>query len=68
MGVIGVLAAVVARSQTGRGQHVDISMVDTQISLLNYMATMHLLSGEIPGPIGNKHARIARLPVYVASA
>jgi len=34
---------------------VDISMLDTQISLLNYMATMHLLSGEIPGPLGNAH-------------
>ena len=55
MGVIGVLAALVARQQTGRGQHVDISMVDAQISLLNYMATMHFLSGEIPGQMGNGH-------------
>ncbi len=55
MGVIGVLAALVARQQTGRGQHVDISMVDAQISLLNYMATMHFLSGEIPGQLGNGH-------------
>lgn len=55
MGVIGVLAALVARQQTGRGQHVDISMVDAQISLLNYMATMHFLSGEIPEQLGNGH-------------
>ncbi len=55
MGVIGVLAALVARQQTGRGQHVDISMVDAQISLLNYMATMHFLSGDIPGQLGNSH-------------
>src|SRR5690606_39441617 len=39
MAVIGILAALVARQQTGRGQHVDISMLDTQISLLNYLAT-----------------------------
>lgn len=55
MGVIGILAALVARQATGRGQHVDISMLDTQISLLNYMATMHFLSGAIPGQLGNAH-------------
>jgi crotonobetainyl-CoA:carnitine CoA-transferase CaiB-like acyl-CoA transferase len=34
---------------------VDISMLDAQISLLNYMATMHLLSGHVPQGIGNGH-------------
>ena len=53
--VMGILAALVARDRTGEGQHVDISMVDCQISLLNYMATMHFLSGEDPEPIGNSH-------------
>lgn len=55
MGVIGVLAALQARHLTGRGQHVDISMLDAQISLLNYMATMYFLSGEIPDKLGNGH-------------
>ncbi|MEZ5638531.1 MAG: CaiB/BaiF CoA-transferase family protein [Burkholderiaceae bacterium] len=54
-GAIGVLAAIAQREQTGRGQHVDVSMLDAQISMLNYMATMHLLSGEVPGAIGNSH-------------
>ncbi|MGI9328294.1 MAG: CaiB/BaiF CoA transferase family protein [Pseudomonadales bacterium] len=53
--VMGVQAALLARERTGIGQHVDISMLDVQISLLNYMATMYSLSGEIPGPIGNGH-------------
>lgn len=52
---IGVLAALVARQSTGRGQHVDISMLDVQISLLNYMGTMHLMSGANPEPLGNGH-------------
>lgn len=55
MGVIGVLAALQARHRTGRGQHVDISMLDAQISLLNYMATMYFLSGEVPDKLGNGH-------------
>ena len=54
-GALGVLAAVCARETTGRGQHVDVSMLDCQISLLNYMATMYLLSGKNPEPMGNGH-------------
>lgn len=54
-GAMGVLAALTQRERTGVGQHVDISMLDGQISLLNYMATMHFLSGEVPEPIGNGH-------------
>ncbi len=53
--VMGIQAALLARAQTGNGQHVDISMLDVQVSLLNYMATMYSLSGEIPVPIGNSH-------------
>ena len=55
MGVVGILAALLARQTTGRGQHVDISMLDSQISLLSYMATMHFLSGEVPDKLGNGH-------------
>ena len=54
-GAIGILAAVEARHTTGRGQHVDISMFDAQLSLLNYMATMYLMSGISPGRNGNGH-------------
>ena len=53
--VMGILAALVERNVSGCGQHVDISMLDCQISMLNYMATMHFLSGEDPHPIGNAH-------------
>ncbi|RYY75816.1 MAG: CoA transferase, partial [Comamonadaceae bacterium] len=54
-GAIGVLAALQARERDGNGRHVDISMLDAQISLLNYMATMHLMSGVVPERIGNGH-------------
>jgi len=54
-GALGVLAALEARHRTGRGQHVDISMFDCQLSLLNYMATMFLMSGHSPGRDGNGH-------------
>ncbi|WP_372797641.1 CaiB/BaiF CoA transferase family protein [Litorivivens sp.] len=54
-GIMGVLAALVERDRSGVGQHIDISMLDVQISLLNYMATMYFLSGDDPHPIGNSH-------------
>ena len=55
MAAIGILSAVLARAQTGQGQHVDIAMLDTQISLLTYMATMHFLSGQVPQRTGSAH-------------
>ncbi len=54
-GAMGVLAALNTRNAIGRGQHVDISMLDCQISLLNYMATMYFISGEKPVQLGNGH-------------
>ncbi|MCS5547890.1 MAG: CoA transferase, partial [SAR86 cluster bacterium] len=53
--VIGILSALLSRERTGKGQHLDLSLLDVQISLLTYMATMQTLSGEDPEPIGNAH-------------
>ncbi|NCF61643.1 MAG: CoA transferase [Gammaproteobacteria bacterium] len=53
--VMGILSALLERESSGQGQHVDISMVDCQVSMLNYMATMYFLSGDDPYPIGNSH-------------
>jgi len=64
MGVIGILAALVSRSQSGRGQHIDISMLDAQISSLNYAATIYFMSGEIPTRIGNAHINHVPYDVY----
>lgn len=53
--VMGIQAALLEREKSGIGQDVDVSMLDCQISLLNYMATMHFISGKDPYPIGNSH-------------
>ena len=53
--VMGIQSALLERYRSGKGQHVDISMLDCQISMLNYMATMYFLSGNDPTPIGNAH-------------
>tara|TARA_Y100000766_G_scaffold141597_1_gene121707 strand:- start:1707 stop:2915 length:1209 start_codon:yes stop_codon:yes gene_type:complete len=53
--VIGILSALLSREQTNMGQHIDMSLLDVQISLLTYMATMQTLSDIDPEPIGNAH-------------
>ncbi len=53
--VIGILSALYSREKTQKGQHIDLSLLDVQISLLTYMATMQTLSGIDPEPIGNAH-------------
>ena len=64
MGVIGILSALVSRGQTGRGQHVDIAMLDAQISTLNYAATIFFMSGQVPTRIGNAHINHVPYDVY----
>jgi len=64
--LIGVLTALHARHRTGRGQHVDISMLDGQISLLSYHAGAHLNAGTRPGRKGNAHPSIAPYETFLA--
>lgn len=54
-GLVGILTALYERERSGLGQHLDISMLDGQIAMMSYMATMYFLSGEDPQPIGNSH-------------
>ncbi len=54
-GLVGILTALYERARSGLGQHLDISMLDGQIAMMSYMATMYFLSGEDPQPIGNSH-------------
>ncbi|MCU1739994.1 MULTISPECIES: CaiB/BaiF CoA-transferase family protein [unclassified Pseudomonas] len=51
-GVIGLLAAVIARQQTGSGQHVDVSMTDCAFSLNAMAGAGFLACGVTPGPEG----------------
>jgi CoA:oxalate CoA-transferase len=62
-GAIGALAALANARVTGEGSHVDVSMLDGQISLLSYLAVYYLVSGEVPGAQGRDHMSI---PTYRA--
>jgi len=62
----GILVALHARARTGRGQHVDVSMLDGQISLLTYHAALHFASGGVPARRGNQHPSITPYETYRA--
>jgi Predicted acyl-CoA transferases/carnitine dehydratase len=51
----GILAALYQREKTGRGQRIDISLVDCQTSLLTYRAQFFLVGKEIARPVGSGH-------------
>ncbi|MSO52679.1 MAG: CoA transferase [Acidobacterium sp.] len=52
---IGVLGALHHRTQSGRGQHVDTSLVDAGLALSVWEVTDYVTTGNIPGPIGSAH-------------
>ncbi len=63
----GILLALFARERTGRGQQVDISMLDGVISLLSYHASIYLTAGKESGRVGNRHATIAPYDTFAAA-
>ncbi|MCP5083022.1 MAG: CoA transferase [Alphaproteobacteria bacterium] len=66
-GGLGILAALRHRDQTGLGQQIDVSLVDTQVSWLVNEGTNYLLSGQEPKRRGNQHPNIVPYQVFQAS-
>lgn len=65
--VIAILAALQARTQTGKGQHLDISLFDSQVAMLANIASDYLVSGNLPKRYGNAHANIVPYQSFQAS-
>lgn len=59
-------AALVRRAATGRGDAIDISMLDCQVAMLSYQAAFYLHSGKIPGRQGREHDSIATYGTFKA--
>jgi crotonobetainyl-CoA:carnitine CoA-transferase CaiB-like acyl-CoA transferase len=57
--VQGILAALFARERTGRGQRIDIAMLDAVTALLTYQASSAFATGATPARMGNRHPSIA---------
>jgi glutaryl-CoA transferase len=63
----GIVLALYAREKTGRGQHVDIGMLDGVISILSYHASMQLTANIRSSRVGNRHATIAPYDTFAAA-
>lgn len=63
-GVIAIQAALAQRERTGRGQHVDMALLDTMVAVLANQATNYLVSGEVPHRMGNAHPNIVPYQVF----
>jgi crotonobetainyl-CoA:carnitine CoA-transferase CaiB-like acyl-CoA transferase len=63
----GVMAALIAREKSGRGQQVDIGMLDATAALLTYQAGNYFASGQVPARIGNRHPTIVPYESFRAS-
>ncbi|QQK80295.1 CoA transferase [Salicibibacter cibi] len=67
LGALGVLAALLARENTGEGQFVDSSLLDGQIMTLNHLATGFFATGQSAKPMGQGHNSIVPYQVFKAS-
>lgn len=55
---VSILAALRHAERTGEGQHVDVSLLDTQIAMLANQASNWLVGGVNPGRLGNRHPTV----------
>jgi formyl-CoA transferase/CoA:oxalate CoA-transferase len=62
--LIGILAALHARQASGRGQQIDISLLDGQVAWLTYVAGKYFATGVTPGRYGSAHESLAPYQVF----
>ncbi len=66
-GVVAVQAALIQRARTGRGQHIDMALMDCMTGVLANQALNFLASGAAPRRLGNAHPNIAPYAVFPTS-
>ena len=60
----GILAALRHAGKTGQGQHIDMALLDTQVAMLANLGANYLISGQVPGRMGNAHQNIVPYQVF----
>ena len=66
-GTIGIQAALAERARSGRGQHVDLALLDCGVAALANQAMNHLAGGAPPRRMGNAHPNIVPYQVFPCS-
>jgi len=64
---VSILAAIAHRDRTGEGQHIDCSLLDSQVSMLANQAANWLVGGMVPTRMGNNHPNVVPYRVYPTS-
>lgn len=67
LGVIGILSALQERNRTGKGTHVELSLLDTAMSLMSYQAQNYWTTGNPPKRLGTAHPSLAPYQAFEAS-
>ncbi len=62
----GVMLALYHREKTGKGQLVDVGMLDCQVAILENAIARYVTSGEVPVPLGNRHPSITPFSAFTA--
>jgi crotonobetainyl-CoA:carnitine CoA-transferase CaiB-like acyl-CoA transferase len=62
-----ILAAVHQRCQTGRGQHIDMALLDCAVAIMGNQAMNYLTTGKAPGRMGNAHPNLTPYEVFESS-
>ena len=52
---IGIVSAIHERHKSGQGQMIDMSMLDSQIAIVENAFTRYWATGQVPGPLGSRH-------------
>ena len=65
--VIAIQAALAQREQTGRGQQIDMALLDTMTGVLANQAMNYFVSGETPPRVGNAHMNVSPYAVFPTS-
>jgi CoA:oxalate CoA-transferase len=63
----GIAAALYHREKTGAGRLVDVAMFDGQLAILESAIMRFAATGQVPGPLGNRHPSITPFEVYAAA-
>jgi crotonobetainyl-CoA:carnitine CoA-transferase CaiB-like acyl-CoA transferase len=61
---VGILAALRHAEKTGEGQQLDMALLDTQVAMLANLGANYLVSGNVPGRMGNAHQNIVPYQVF----
>jgi len=64
--VIGIMGALLTRQRTGEGQFIDISLLESQITWLSFLAGNYFATGERPPRRGNAHPSIVPYDIFKA--